>query len=61
MIKWKLWDGKQSEMPDYAVENKIGWFMVLQESREAHMIDKDNGVTRYLEWQDVPLHIESKT
>jgi hypothetical protein len=60
MMRWKLWDRTQGEPPEYAVIIKDD-MVVLQESREVHMIDKDNGVTRYLDWQDVPLHIESKT
>jgi hypothetical protein len=66
MMRWKLWDNNQGKPPSHAVQTSDGMYMVLQ-----HQVQSNDEVwsddakayvrSRYMEWQDVPLHIESKT
>jgi hypothetical protein len=58
MMRWKLWDDtKDGEPPQYAVHICGNEWMVLQ--HQVTFLENGNG--SYKEWEDVPLHIESKT
>jgi hypothetical protein len=60
---WKLWDDtKDGEPPKYAIHICGNEWMVLQQEVTVYRKESEKYFAgEYTEWQDVPLHIESKT
>lgn len=62
MMRWKLLDDtKDGEPPQYAIHICGNEWMVLQQEVQVYHPESSARFAGYSkEWQDVPLHIESK-
>lgn len=61
MMRWKYIDLPKGEYPpQIATKHGNGWVILQQEVQVYHSESSTRFAGHYKEWQDVPIHIESK-